>query len=113
MTDREMLELAARAAGMKVDFTAGGKIVWDVSSEQHRIWNPLTNDGHALQLAVMLRFCVSANFDGICVSRSMNEPLAWEGTGIGSDEIRCMRATRRAIVRAAAEIGRSMDAPSA
>ena len=48
MTDQELLEAAARAAG----------ILW-VDGEPSRMgyagWNPLTNDGDALQLAVSLK----------------------------------------------------------
>ena len=55
MADRELLESAAKAAG----------IVWDRDSEiwygepfVRHDWNPLTDDGDALRLAVKLRMTV-------------------------------------------------------
>ena len=65
MTDRELLELAAKAAaaaGMAIiDSEAGPQILERTSSdgtECYRIWNPLTDDGDALRLAVKLRMCL-------------------------------------------------------
>jgi len=101
--DRELLELAAKAAGLTLGkhtqkdwaFTHGGKE-----------WNPLTDDGDALRLAVKLNLGISIpvhrtiRADVVCfrdssvnVREEGNDPLA---------------ATRRAIVRAAAEIGKGM-----
>lgn len=54
-TDRESLELAAKAAGISVDvrysYTNGLMICVEGGI---RLWNPRTNDGDALQLAAML-----------------------------------------------------------
>ena len=108
MTDRELLEQAAKAAGIELywaeddpecDWVQGSypripdhkvleKWTW-------KVWNPLTDDGDALRLAVK---CGILNLDealfyGDCVIDFQDDPYA---------------ATRRAIVRAAAEIGRSM-----
>jgi hypothetical protein len=60
-------------------------------------WNPLTDDGDALRLAVNLHLLYGINTD------ILNHYLALE---LPSDEP--LAATRRAIVRAAAEIGRNM-----
>ena len=49
MTDREMLEAAARAAGQERS-VAGD--LW--SNARGMPWNPLTDDGDALRLAVQL-----------------------------------------------------------
>jgi len=103
MTDRELLELAAKAAGIEfnnkrsptssVALYFGPSVGW---------WNPLTDDGDALRLAVKLGIVprrinkvVFAWCDGVC---DMQEP-------INDDPY---AATRRAIVRAAVEIGRAM-----
>ena len=93
MTDRELLESAAKAAGMgplswiEPD---GTKIVTNLS------WNPLEDDGDALRLAVKLGLWIHIG----------KYHVAIEGTRI---EEPCrpdaLTATRRAIVRAAAEIG--------
>ena len=113
MTDRELLEMAAKAAGI-----AGG---WDkyakvfVPAEGRIFWNPLTDDGDALRLAVKLTLMscsghqtythspdiwhawamteAEAYYHSVEYSRSSGDPYA---------------ATRRAIVRAAAEIGGAM-----
>ncbi|HGN6731989.1 TPA: hypothetical protein ACKSYC_005586 [Pseudomonas aeruginosa] len=104
MNDRELLELAARAAG----FTGYGFFLGDdgidVSDETGTrfAWNPLTDDGDALRLAVKLGLLVDICRDHTCVCSETVDPILqvqgkerWE-------------ATRRAIVRAAAEIGKSM-----
>ena len=95
MTDRELLELAAKAAGTEVDFrfTFEGKYETHVGK-----WNPLTDDGDALRLAVKLERFLDAGFWSKVFE-------ARNGFDFGVDEF---AATRRAIVRAAAEIGRSM-----
>lgn len=97
MNDRELLELAAKAAGMRVNF--------DPASSY--FWNPLTDDGDALRLAATLNINIyyRENINGAFViadkegiyfcAESLDGPHEWE-------------ATRRAIVRAAAEIGRKM-----
>jgi hypothetical protein len=95
MTDKELLELAAKAAGLRL-FIWGAK-----NSENYCIknndgtpgdrWNPLTDDGDALRLALKLM-----EF----------EPYKSRGylPTITSD----VAATRRAITRAAAAIGKAM-----
>jgi hypothetical protein len=97
MTDKELLELAAKACGleeakMRIEFNQ---------------WNPLTDDGDALRLAVKLGLMLDEITQGYraghwvathtniesCYELAIPDPYA---------------ATRRAIVRAAAEIGRNM-----
>lgn len=109
MTDRELLEMAAKAAGydpshpwnaarMTFDPPVIGLAIDGVST----CWNPLENDGDALRLAVKLRLLVD-------VPSRTAEPLinvlapkvADVYEPIGTD---LYGATRRAIVRAAAEI---------
>jgi hypothetical protein len=92
MTDREYLELAAMAAGIGWDLYENAWYGVGVRPD----WNPLTDDGDALRLAVK---CGIFNLDDalFCGDHSIDfqdDPHA---------------ATRRAIVRAAAEIGRSME----
>ena len=114
MTDRELLELAAKAAGYKTiqyeDLKSNGldvrygidETIWNGEN----YWNPLTDDGAALRLAVKLNMTVDVNhfFDRVEVrvysGRSMF--ILFEESG----EI--YAATRRAIVRAAAAIGKEM-----
>lgn len=93
MKDRELLELAAKAAGIGsvISFEAGGLVLGPNSRK--RFWAPLTDDGDALRLAVSLKLDV--NF-----YRGFQEVI------IHADDMQAI--VRRAIVRAAAEIGRTM-----
>ena len=122
MTDEELLELAAKAAGWTWWQSKHG--YWNVTSPEGKTesccvgwdastiddafmeigWNPLTDDGDALRLAVKLDMNIVFDFDrvmivygdgdGTCVTEyfyELPEP---------TDRY---AATRRAIVRAAAQ----------
>ena len=108
MTDREMLELAARAAGRNLLLCAPDD-VRGVSTTAGW-WNPLGDDRAALRLAVQLelRFVVDAH-NRVVVCEA--EEIHYDEAKFGGD---CdpYAATRRAIVRAAAEIGRQMEVQS-
>lgn len=120
-TDRELLELAAKAAfpAHRLNSRGGFRcpIIYSLSRSKAYMndlgfqqvdsyesfdWNPLTDDGDALRLAVKLKMQVSLFNDSVGVMTTTgvtvqiplnNDPYA---------------ATRRAIVRAAAEIGKEM-----
>ena len=108
MSDRELLEKAAKAA--EVDWfrrTDGG--MWLKSGG---IWNPLTDDGDALRLAVNLVLDIEFVWDdvpeetaiaNVRVTSIGGEACVFEELGFDP-----ATATRRAIVRAAAEIGKEM-----
>jgi len=99
-TDRELLELAAKAAGIEVRPHPNRGISKNlIFIGSNGNWNPLTDDGDALRLAVKLGFTVEP---GKC----WHSPY---GPAFGEDVL-CgeMKATRRAIVRAAAAIGEAM-----
>lgn len=110
--DDELMMLAAKAAGAEwsdyPDRTPNHWTIqrWPDSTWVH--WDPLEDDGDALRLAVKLRFRMSVTLDGVSIDRGPGQALAWERTGVASDEDRCGTAIRRAIVRAAAEIGRNL-----
>lgn len=104
-TDRELLELAAKAAEIPYIVPAegySGHLGLMAGSENPMrcsTWSPLTDDGDALRLAVKLgilvdvaRFATTAiaNGDIHAAEKHNGDPYA---------------ATRRAIVRAAAAIG--------
>ena len=97
MTDRELLELAAKAAKIEINFLANGDC-WSGSYAGGFDWNPLTDDGDALRLAVKLERFADDNFWNRVFS-------CRNGFDFGVDE---HAATRRAIVRAAAEIGKGL-----
>jgi hypothetical protein len=109
MGDQELLELAARAAGLNVkaqsvnaDDRWIGLIVGEKHTRERKFWNPLTDDGDALRLTVELNLGCIFNGEEAVVWRNGMEVL--EPT-INNDPY---AATRRAIVRAAAEIGKTM-----
>ena len=101
-TDRELLELAATAAGMNYAHELCGYYS-DPEFNEVVQWNPLTDDGDALRLAVKLGLLIDTQYNnGVGVGSASFEEV-WESTSVEP-----YAATRRAIVRAAAEIGRSM-----
>lgn len=111
MNDRELLELAAKAAGInggwgdKLDYHNGEVDLtdyWVLDGEELYFWNPLLDDGDALRLAVRLRISTILRLIG-CDATDSGKGMAYEK--YDQDDL---AATRRAIVRAAAEIGRNM-----
>ena len=53
-TDRELLELAAKAAGRVWHWDGGVLVLDDCAPAECSAWNPLTDDGAALRLAVTM-----------------------------------------------------------
>lgn len=117
MTDRELLELAAKAAGINAvheftyecDGTRSGPCIRGLwNRDRGGVWNPLTDDGDALRLAVKLRLMVhgigTVILDGVHVQSAEHPAICMEVCEGNDDPY---AATRRAIVRAAAEIGRT------
>ena len=114
MTDRELLELAAKAAGLnavwKEGHCKGG--YYEAAFVDGQSWNPLQDDGDALRLAVKLRLQVTPgtyNSDEFTVYRA-GYAECHEHVHYQQDQC---AATRRAIVRAAAEIGKAVQKPLA
>ena len=124
MTDKELLEYAAKAAGLRVGFEPDGKergrydlywsrvhsqLVWHNKSTgseypEPLFWNPLTGDGDAFRLMVKLRLPFRDGLNGTVETGNerSGRPI-WELWGDDP-----LAATRRAIVRAAAEVGRKL-----
>ena len=116
-TDRELLELAAKAAGYtefvycefwrclaKWTDEDGG------SFDSRTCWNPLTDDGDALRLAVCLhldinQFPVTNGYVGMVEIWCNGDGDPAHVEYVRSEDDR-LAATRRAIVCVAAEIGR-------
>lgn len=114
MKDRELLELAAKAAGVEyTDFCEFGLVIGQVHDNTcaGAFWDPLQDDGDALRLAVKLRMIVSLAECMCCAV------VDWDGND--DDNEVCVRfsesfsdrecssaeqATRLAITRAAAQI---------
>lgn len=106
MTDREMLELAAKAADLHVKVASNSGRGLKVHGNCNW-WNPLTDDGDALRLAVTLGFIVDIDteehYTEIEFTSNYEDKSASEGHGFDATE-----ATRRAITIAAAKIGKEM-----
>lgn len=113
LIDSDLLECAAIAAGITPGDQWKLKQYWEYEVDGFA-WNPLTDDGDALRLAVKLRIKFRYN-------EALGQALAWTGghpdfearaniEDCGRDENAC---ARRAIVRAAAEIGRQMQGGAA
>ena len=105
MNDRELLELAAKAAGIQIDFTStngGGRFNSGFDNAGNAVldwhndvkWNPLADDGDALRLAVKLGMNVEINDNYVlaCTYGNFSEPSKPDQYA----------AARRAITRAAA-----------
>lgn len=111
-TDRELLELAAKASGLRVELV--GLNEEDIhfrlkTSNPYWFnwakWNPLTDDGDALRLAVKLHIWPAPGYCGDKVAIIDGDDAVTFEAPMGDNPY---AATRRAIVRAAAEIGRAM-----
>jgi hypothetical protein len=112
MTDRELLELAAKAAGYNVRWHD----IWEcfVHEEpynitnpptlagQRLVWVPLSDDGDALRLGVKLGIDMHFRCSGVYTNIERLQEEFFEPK-YSSDPY---AATRRAIVRAAAELGK-------
>ena len=102
MTDRELLELAAKAAG----YMPNNNWAWSERAQAFRYrlggdwieWNPRDDDGDALRLAVKL-------FDGDDMEVIWHNARRLRAECPELDEV---AAIRHAIFHAAADIGRNM-----
>ena len=104
MTDSELLQLAAKAAG-DVTHEEIWKGEYSHFERNGYGWNPLTDNGDALWLAVKLRISLHIRDQ---TYTQLEESAVWMPEGLDFPEDRCA-ATRRAIVMAAAEIGKGME----
>lgn len=115
MNDRELLELAAKAAGIELQkrFMVENTVA---RIKDGWLWAPLTDDGDALRLAVKLGL-------DICIDTQYEKAPCTQAIGFMSERstttFDCVEhhgdpyaATRRAIVRAAAEIAKSEVCPA-
>lgn len=112
-TNRELLELAARAAGIELIAWEARRHAFKLPTERGNApsrWNPITDDGDALRLAVNLRINIE---HAETLSRKPHGVNCWP---VGRGDCAWMEldiadyaaATRLSIVRAAAAIGEAM-----
>jgi hypothetical protein len=103
MTDHELIELAAKAAGYKLHRSQSA--MDGVLLDDQTYWSPLTDDGDALRLAVKLGITMyPAESVGDCATTTFPDG-EWVTVESSGDPLADLR---RAIVRAAAEIGKAM-----
>jgi len=104
MTDRELLELAAKAARIEISsWSIYGAYVGGLEGE---VWNPLTDDGDALRLAVKLGIGTQS-YAALGYSHAGSESVSQSAVMKEQHNGDPFAATRRAIVRAAAAVGAS------
>ena len=123
MNDRELLELAAKAFGFGAQNPPDNQHCWTQAEypkhsgrhgalwnyvghgETAELWNPLTDDGDALRLAVKCNLNVCVGY------ASVSACLQGDGSFHKTVEIKNdpYAATRLAIVRAAAALGEKME----
>lgn len=112
MTDRELMELAARAADYCL--TDGSQGYRTFRCKGGVEWNPLESDGDAFRLMVKLGITKTLDLElgpgGALVTIHHPEVYADEYNEPKQPEFDAVAATRRAIVRAAAEIARAQAA---
>jgi hypothetical protein len=107
--DREMLEMAARAAGILIEDYKGVMAIIERDGDEcwrtGVYWDPLASDGDALRLAAQLGICVHVHPLNIGATKY------GAATYLGDWRERTLDDAadyRLAITRAAAAIGRSM-----
>jgi|SRR5690625_2555191 len=112
ITDRELLEMAAKAAGLIIvseddDLNIRVMGPYDVKEidSTGEDWNPLFDDGDALRLAVKLDMIIDID-TGECATSVDYTTLLGDFVLREGHRFDPYAATRRAIVRAAAEMGR-------
>jgi hypothetical protein len=103
--DRELLEKAAKAAGLPVEWDGDGFVIaskFRGHLTNYEAWNPLLDDGDALRLAVKLRLVIQHAPKYVVVMDHAREIAEHEDTRENGDDP--YAATRRAITRAAAAV---------
>ena len=99
MTDKELIELAAKAAGLHVKVASNSGRGLKVHGNCNW-WNPLTDDGDALRLADHLDLIV--DFSRFAAIQADRFYLGHRDFAIGNN-------VNEAITRAAAQIGKEME----
>lgn len=115
MSDRELMEFAAKAMGYvpaKIYSDKTKSLIWASESGFPTAWKPLVDNSDAFELMVRLNLFVFHGWTsamGVPVANVVvdnAEQTTPSGEIKGDDPY---AATRRAIVRAAAEIGKKME----
>ena len=108
MTDCELLEMAAKAGGYSL--SAISDMIWSDAAVEYIPWDPLTDDGDALRLACDLGlrvFPIARSQSGAACS-AVGSATGERLSEVADASLDTYTATRRAIVLAAAEIGKQI-----
>ena len=113
LKDQDLLGLAAKAAGLDIGWYGGAPFY--VEDNEPIRWNPLEGDGDALRLAVLLSLRVEP-YTGVKIHdrypvANITDVYSLHSHNVKLSELHGLdpaAATRRAIVRAAAEIGKAL-----
>lgn len=117
IADREMLELAAKAAGLNFDWNYKYDCakVWDDGDKKRTFWSPLLCDGDAMRLRGKIGASIADEGSSVRVEihKYQNSSVIIEAydrdlPGGFSSCYSVNKATRLAIIKAAAEIGKRM-----
>jgi hypothetical protein len=109
MDDRQLLELAAKAVGVSLDWRSGSCCYYYDDEETGREeWNPLDDDRQAFRLAVKLELTPYGPLSDYPWAACQNQDASIDQTVPAGDDP--YAATRRAIVRAAAELAAKVPA---
>lgn len=105
-----LLILAAKAANYTIESEGVECFYISTSSCRNKSWNPLIDDGDAFRLAITCRITASQSTS----DEQTDEPYAWAtykdiefDEGLENGDL--FTATRMAIIKVAAEIGKSMQ----
>lgn len=110
MNDIEMIGLAAKAAGYKINWMKNGCGPYWISIGGDKEWNPIIDDSDAFGLAVKLKIDIEFHHENVhegeVVTATKNSNIhsicCFENTAMNAN---LMAATRRAIVRVAVQMG--------
>ncbi|UNM17335.1 hypothetical protein K0P33_17280 [Pseudomonas sp. ArH3a] len=113
LKDQDLLGLAAKATGLDIGWYGGAPFY--VEDNEPTRWNPLEDDGDALRLAVLLSLRVEP-YTGVKIHdrypvANITDVYSLHSNNVKLSELHGMdpaAATRRAIFRAAAEIGKAL-----
>jgi hypothetical protein len=101
MTDRELLERAARAIGRVLLESRAGTFALD--DDAFRVWNPLRDDGDALRLAATLKLRIDIGPTCVVVKAYDTDGGRANRADFSDHNSDPCAATRRAIVLNAAK----------
>lgn len=101
-TDRELIEAAARVAGIEYEWDSGCGDALRLTGKGAKAiyWNPLRDDGDAFRLASILRLTVH-HHELAVVIRHKQYSFEWIGEMVDADTGDRNASARKAIVRAA------------